>query len=50
MKELLERLLEENEEMIYESSLIGDDSYRVGYVQALLNMKSSIEFEINKLS
>ena len=50
MKELLERLLEENEEMIYESSLIGDDSYRVGYVQALLNMKSSIEFELNKLS
>ena len=50
MKEILERLLTENNEMIYESSLIGDDSYRVGYVQALLNMKSSIEFEINKLS
>ena len=50
MKEILERLLEENEEMIMESPLIGDDSYRVGYVQALLNMKSSIEFELNKLS
>jgi hypothetical protein len=36
-------------EMIMESPLIGDDNYRVGYVQALLNMKSSIEFELDKL-
>jgi hypothetical protein len=36
--------------MIYESTLIGDDNYRVGYVQALLNMKSSIEFELDKLT
>ena len=50
MKEILERLLTENNEMIMESPLIGDDNYRVGYVQALLNMKSSIEFELNKLS
>ena len=49
MKEILERLLTDNEEMIYESSLIEDDRYRVGYIQALLNMKSSIEFELNKL-
>jgi hypothetical protein len=46
MKEILERLLTENNEMIMESPLIGDDNYRVGYVQALLNMKSSIEFEL----
>ena len=50
MKEILERLLTENNEMIMESPLIGDDNYRVGYVQALLNMKSSIEFELNKLN
>jgi len=50
MKEVLERLLTENNEMIMESPLIGDDNYRVGYIQALLNMKSSIEFELNKLS
>jgi len=50
MKEILERLLTDTEEMIDESSLIGDDNYRVGYIQALLNMKSSIEFELNKLS
>ena len=47
MKEILERLLTDTEEMIYESSLIEDDNYRVGYVQALLNMKSSIEFELD---
>ena len=50
MKELLERLLKENHEMIMESNEINDTSYQVGYVQALLNMKSSIEFELNKLS
>jgi hypothetical protein len=50
MKEILERLLKENKEMIMESSEINDTSYHVGYIQALLNMKSSIEFELNKLS
>jgi hypothetical protein len=50
MKETLERLLTENKEMIDESSLIEDDNYRVGYIQGLLNMKSSLEFELNKLS
>ena len=50
MKEILERLLEENEEMIYESTLIENGDYKTGYIQALLNMKSSIEFELNKLT
>ena len=49
MKELLERLLKENHEMIMESNQINDTSYQVGYVQALLNMISSIEFELDKL-
>jgi hypothetical protein len=50
MKEILERLLTENEEMIIESSLIGDENYRVGYIQALLNMKSLLEYELNELT
>jgi hypothetical protein len=50
MKETLERLLTDTEEMIYESSLIEDDNYRVGYIQALLNVKSSLEYELNKLN
>jgi hypothetical protein len=50
MKEILERLLKESNEMIMESNVIKDQSYQVGYIQALLNMKSSIEFELNKLS
>ena len=50
MKEILERLLMENNEMILESNQIKDQSYQVGYIQALLNMKSSIEFELNKLN
>ena len=50
MKEILERLLTENNEMILESNQIKDQSYQVGYIQALLNMKSSIEFELNKLN
>jgi hypothetical protein len=49
MKEILKRLLKENHEMIMESNEINDTSYQVGYVQALLNMKSSIEFELDKL-
>ena len=50
MKEILERLLKENYKMIMESNVIKDQSYQVGYIQALLNMKSSIEFELNKLN
>lgn len=49
MKEILKRLLKENHEMIMESNEINDTSYQVGYIQALLNMKSLIEFELNKL-
>jgi hypothetical protein len=49
MKELLERLLKENHEMIMESNEINDTSYQVGYVQALLNVKSSLEFQLKKL-
>ena len=49
MKELLERLLKENHEMIMESNEINDTSYQVGYVQALLNVKSSLEYQLKKL-
>lgn len=49
MKETLERLLKENLEMINESHLIGDHTYRIGYIQALLNMKSLLEYELNEL-
>ena len=49
MKELLETLLKENQEMIAESSLINNADYKVGYVQALLNVKSSLEFQLKKL-
>jgi len=49
MKELLETLLKENQEMIAESSMIKDADYKVGYVQALLNVKSSLEFQLIKL-
>ncbi len=49
MKELLERLLKENHEMIMESNEINDTSYQVGYVQSLLNVKSSLEFQLKKL-
>ena len=50
MKEILERLLKENIEMINESSQIEDDSYRIGYLQALLNMKMLLEYELNELT
>ena len=53
MKELLETLLKENEEMITEAgSSIGSaafNNYNTGYVQALLNVKSSLEFQLKKL-
>ena len=50
MKETLERLLTENNEMINESHLIEDHTYRIGYIQALLNMKSLLEYELNELT
>jgi hypothetical protein len=50
MKEILERLLKENNEMIMESPLIGDDNYRVGYIQALLNTKSLLTYELSSLN
>jgi hypothetical protein len=49
MKEILERLLTDTEEMMDEIAVIEDGDYKTGYIQALLNMKSSIEFELNKL-
>ena len=49
MKELLERLLKENHEMIMESNEINDTSYNTGYVQALLNVRSSLEYQLKKL-
>ena len=49
MKELLERLLVANKEMIDESSRMDSGDYKTGYVQALLNVKSSLEFQLNKL-
>jgi hypothetical protein len=50
MKEILERLLKESIEMINESSQIGDENYRIGYLQALLNMKALLEYELNELT
>ena len=50
MKEILERLLKESIEMINESSQIEDHTYRIGYIQALLNMKSLLEYELNELT
>jgi len=53
MKKLLETLLRENQEMITEAgSSIGSpafNNYNTGYVQALLNVKSSLEFQLKKL-
>ena len=49
MKELLERLLEENKEMMDDISRIYPGDYKTGYIQALLNVKSSLEFQLNKL-
>lgn len=49
MKELLEKLLKENHEMIMESNEINDTSYNTGRVQALLNVRSSLEFQLKKL-
>ena len=51
MKELLERLLEENKEMINEMEDWNMDTspYKAGYIQALLNTKNSLEYELNGL-
>jgi hypothetical protein len=49
MKELLERLLEENREMLHEIATTINSDYKTGYIQALLNTKSSLEYELNKL-
>lgn len=49
MKELLETLLKENQEMITEAGSPAFNNYNTGYIQALLNVKSSLEFQLNKL-
>jgi hypothetical protein len=49
MKELLKRLLEENKEMQMEIIEIGDGDYKTGYLQALINVESSLNFELDKL-
>jgi hypothetical protein len=49
MKELLERLLEENKEMQMEIIGIEKGDYKTGYLQALINVESSLEFELNGL-
>ena len=51
MKELLERLLKENEEMINEMDDWNMDTspYKTGYTQALLNVKNSLEYELGEL-
>ena len=48
MKELLERLLEENKEMMDEIMVIEAGDYKTGYIQALMNVESSLKFELNK--
>ncbi len=49
MKDLLKRLLEENKEMQTEIIGIGVGDYKTGYLQALINVESSLEFELSKL-
>ena len=53
LETLLKELLKENEEMITEAgSSIGSaafNNYNTGYIQALLNVKSSLEFQLKKL-
>ena len=50
MKELLKRLLEENKEMQQEIIGIEKGDYKTGYLQALINVESSLEFELRKLT
>ena len=49
MKDLLKRLLEENKEMQMEIIGIEKVDYKTGYLQALINVESSLEFELSKL-
>ena len=46
MKETLERLLKENIKMIEEITEIPNGDYKTGYIQALLNTKSLLEYEL----
>ena len=50
MKDLLKRLLEENKEMQTEIIGIGAGDYKTGYLQALINVESSLEFELRELT
>ena len=50
MKELLKRLLEENKEMQQEIIGIEKGDYKTGYLQALINVESSLEFELRELT
>jgi hypothetical protein len=49
MEELLEKLILEVEEMLFEAPLIGDEKYRTGYIQALLNVQSTLKFKLGEL-
>ena len=49
MEELLEKLLEENKEMLNEIATTANSDYKTGYIQALLNVKSSLKFELGEL-
>ena len=46
MKEGLERLLKETIKMIEEITEIPNGDYKTGYIQALLNTKSLLEYEL----
>jgi hypothetical protein len=46
MKEGLERLLKETIKMIEEIKEIPNGDYKTGYIQALLNTKSLLEYEL----
>jgi hypothetical protein len=45
-KNILERLLKENIKMINEVTEIPNGDYKTGYIQALLNIKSLLEYEL----
>jgi hypothetical protein len=47
MKEILERLLEENIKMMEEIIEIPNGDYKTGYIQALLNTKSLLTYELS---
>ena len=50
MKDILKRLLEENKEMQQEIIGIEKGDYKTGYLQALINVESSLKFELEKLN